>query len=387
MKAIINAKIITPTGVVENGAVLFDEHIRWVGTVRDCDQTKFNNIIDAQGLYVGPGLVDMHIHGVGGVDVMDATPDALLTMSTVLPQYGVTSFLPTIISAPWSSMSRALENIRAAQTVNLSGARVLGAHLEGPFLNPAWAGAHAKSALQLPDFSILQEFLDVLRVVTLAPELAGGGQFIHSASKHQELVLAIGHSNVSFEQAQEAIERGIRHAVHIFNAMHPLHHREPGLVGAILAHQLSAELIADDIHVHPGLYKVLLQSLGVEKLILVSDAMRGTGLGEGRFELGGQEVTVANGAARLASGQLAGSILTLDQAVRNFRRSTDIGLPEVIALASQNPARLLGLSQKGSLQKGKDADIIVFDDDIRIAATFLGGNLVHGNLPVQRGDV
>ena len=318
---------------------------------------------------------------------MDTTPDVLLTMSTVLPQYGVTSFLPTIISAPWSNMSKALESIRAAQTANIPGARVLGAHLEGPFLNPARAGAHVKSALQLPDFSLLKGYLDVLRVVTLAPELPGGEQFLCAAKDYQELVLAIGHSNANFEQAEEAMEGGIKHSVHIFNAMPPIHHREPGLVGAILAHQLSAELIADDTHVHPGLYKVLLQSLGVDKLILVSDAMRGAGLGEGLFELGGQEVTVANGAARLANGQLAGSILTLNQAVRNFRRSTGVALPEAIALASQNPARLLGLSQKGSLQKAKDADIIVFDDEIRVAATFVGGNLVHGNLPVQRGDV
>ena len=224
-------------------------------------------------------------------------------------------------------------------------------------------------------------------VQTCALPISGGEQFLCAAKDYQELVLAIGHSNANFEQAEEAMEGGIKHSVHIFNAMPPIHHREPGLVGAILAHQLSAELIADDTHVHPGLYKVLLQSLGVDKLILVSDAMRGAGLGEGLFELGGQEVTVANGAARLANGQLAGSILTLNQAVRNFRRSTGVALPEAIALASQNPARLLGLSQKGSLQKAKDADIIVFDDEIRVAATFVGGNLVHGNLPVQRGDV
>lgn len=380
MNALVNAKLVTPAGIIDKGAVLFDRHIAWVGQQSDCDLGGLDSIIDVQGLYVGPGLIDVHIHGVLGDDASDATPVALSNMSKALPRYGVTAFLPTVVSAPWSNIRCALENIRTYQANCTPGAVVLGAHLEGPFLNPARAGAHSLATLRTPEFALIRDYLDVLRVVSLAPELPGGAEFLQAASVVPGLILAIGHSNATFDQAEEAIKCGISHAVHLFNAMPPLHHREPGVVGAILAHQLSAELIADDIHVHPGLYKVILRSVGAERLILVSDAMRGAGLGDGIFSLGDQHITVTQGSARLTSGQLAGSVLTLNQALRNFRRSTGVTLPEAIALASKNPAQLLGLSQKGILQEAMDADLIVFDEEIMVSATFVGGQLVHDNL-------
>ena len=385
MKALVNAKLITPAGIIDDGAVLFDQRIVWAGPLHECNLITLENVIDAKGLYVGPGFIDMHIHGLSGADAADATPEALLTMSGALPRYGVTAFLPTILSGPWPHIKRALETIRVAKATRAPGAVILGSHLEGPFLSPARAGAHPSSALRPPDFSLLREYIDVLRVVTLAPELPGGADFLEAAREFTELILAIGHSNADFSQAEEAIRLGIRHAVHIFNAMPPLHHREPGLVGAILTNQLSAELIADNIHVHPGLYKVLLRSLGADRLVLVSDAMRGAGLGDGIYKLGGQQVTVDNGAARLDCGQLAGSVLTLNQAVRNFHRSTGVTLPQAIALASRNPAQLLGLSGKGSIQKGMDADIVIFDEDMTIAATFVGGRVVYDNMTLQIG--
>ncbi len=378
MRAIINGTVISGGRVWPDYGVVFDSKIRAVGPACGVEAWPIKERIDAKGLIVAPGLIDLHIHGCGGRDMMDATPEALDTMATCLAQHGVTSFLPTTMTSKWGEVQRALTNVRQlANDDNWTKqvrARILGAHLEGPFLNPSYKGAHAAEHLSLPNFELIAEYLDVIRIITLAPELAGARTLLAQLTAFPQLVLAMGHTGASYEEAKVAMDLGVRHATHLFNAMAPLHHRQPGVIGAVLASGLSVELIADDLHVHPGLYSLLYKTLGREGLILVSDSMRAAGLGDGLYELGGQKVWVEGGAARLADGTLAGSVVTLNQAVINFQRATGCSLAEAIGLATRNPARLLGLEQKiGDLAVGMDADIVIMDRDGQVRRTIVGG--------------
>ncbi|NLY53209.1 MAG: N-acetylglucosamine-6-phosphate deacetylase [Firmicutes bacterium] len=388
MKAIVNAKVISQGRVYDDHALVFDAKIRAICPLDDFAPSDGCEIIEADGLWAAPGLIDIHVHGGAGHDTMDASLDGLQALSFSLAQCGVTSFLPTTMTAPWAQLEQVLSTVHigmqmssarkvASSRVAPWGARVLGVHLEGPFIAEAYKGAHRAADLRAPDFSLLHKYLDIIRIVTFAPELPGSDTFLAWLQAHPHIVPAIGHSGASFSLAETAIRQGVRHATHIFNAMSPLHHREPGVVGAILCNDLSAELIADNLHVHPSLYQLLLKTLGPERLILISDGMRATGLTDGTYDLGGQLVHVQNGAARLADGTLAGSVLTLDQAVANFNQATACGLPTAISLASYNPARLLGLEGcLGDLQLGLDADIILIDENCRVQQTFIEGQRV-----------
>ncbi len=407
MKAITNATVVSQGQALTNHALIFDEQIQAVCPAAAVTRWPVNEVIDAQGLLVVPGLIDIHVHGCGGYDAMDASQQSLAAMARCLAQHGVTSFLPTTMTAKRVEIERVLDNLRSGDIPLLvnelevascpksrldhncqtslkaeecphrdgaallqevsslaAGARVLGVNLEGPFLNPSFKGAHAAEHLALPDFDLLANYIDVIRIITLAPELTGSAALLSKLAAYPQVVPAIGHSGASFEEVQLAIKQGVRHATHLFNAMSPLHHRQPGVVGAVLANGLSAELIADNLHVHPGLYQLLLKTHGPERLILVSDSMRAAGLGEDEYELGGQMVRVKEGAARLPDGTLAGSILTLNKAVFNFQRATGCRVAEAIALATRNPARLLGLQDYiGYLVEGMEADIVVLDEE------------------------
>lgn len=384
MKAIINATVISGGRAWPDHAVVFDHKIRAVGPTRQVQAWPIEELVDAEGLIVTPGLIDIHIHGCGGYDTMDATPEALESMATCLTQYGVTSFVPTTMTTEWGEILRALSNARRSyqqQSHSSQGldagkvrARILGVHLEGPFLNPEFKGAHVVEHLSLPNLEIIADYLDVIRIITLAPELPGSRAFLEQLSAHPWIVAAMGHSGASYDTAKEAIALGVRHTTHLFNAMPPLHHRQPGIIGAVLAGGLSAELIADNLHVHPSIYSLLHKTHGSQCLVLVSDSMRAAGLGDGEYEFGGQRVRVAEAAARLPDGTLAGSVLTLNQAVVNFQRATGCPVAEAIALASRNPARLLGLEQHiGDLAVGMEADIVLMDGDGQVRRTFVAG--------------
>ncbi|NLW16366.1 MAG: N-acetylglucosamine-6-phosphate deacetylase [Firmicutes bacterium] len=374
MKAIVNATVIGQGQAWPGYAIVFDQRIRAVGPQALVQNWPVDELIDADGLIVAPGLIDIHIHGCGGSETMDATPEALETMATCLAQYGVTSFVPTTMTAEWEQVEKAITNVRQLQGNSRAGARILGVHLEGPFLNPEFKGAHDAQHLALPDFQLIVDYLDVIRIITLAPEMEGSATFLEHLKAYPQIVAAIGHSGAGYETVTWAMEQGIRHTTHLFNAMAPFHHREPGVIGAVLALGLSAELIADNLHVHPGLYSLLLKTHGPAGLILVSDAMRAAGLGDGEYDFGGQGVRVRDGAARLPSGTLAGSVLTLNRAVINFQRATGCPLAEAIAMASRNPARLLGLHQHiGDLAVGLEADIIIMDGNGQVHRTFIGG--------------
>ena len=393
MKAIVNGKVISQGRILTDHALVFDQQIRAICPLPELNSWSASELIDAQGLFVAPGFIDIHIHGCGGYDTMDATTGALRAMGQCLAEHGVTAFLPTTMSAPWEKIRQVVGVVRRIAGENgltllqktgedtQVATRVLGVHLEGPFLNSAFKGAQAAEHLTLPDFALLTDYLDIIRIITLAPELPGTDALLDQLAAYPQIVPAIGHSGASFEATQWAIEGGVRHATHLFNAMSRLHHRQPGVVGAVLASGICAELIADNLHVHPGLYDLLLKTQGLERLILVSDAMRAAGLSDGEYELGGQTVRVQSGAARLADGTLAGSVLTLDKAVANFRQATGCGLAEAIGLVTRNPAKLLGLGHRiGDLRVGMEADIVVLDEGCNIVEVFvrgLGGTLLR----------
>lgn len=388
MQAIINAKLVCGKQELTGYALIFDNRIRAICPLKELADWPVAEIFDATGCIVTPGFIDIHVHGCGGYDTMDASLAGLQAMASCLANYGVTSFLPTLMAAEWEAMQQALSVVREMmelassastlpQTANPTGAKVLGAHLEGPFLNPKYKGAQVSSAFRQPDFTLLDDYLDVLRIITLAPELGGSDDLLSKLAEHSQIVPAIGHSGANYEQALHAIKSGVRHATHLFNAMEPLHHRHPGVVGAVLTTGLSAELIADNLHVHPSLYSLVLKTQGPEQLILVSDAMRATGLPAGKSELGGQLVHVGeDGAARLANGTLAGSVLTLNRAVANFKEASNCSLATAVGLATRNPARLLGLENEiGDLAVGKQADILVLDPHFNLVSTYINGQI------------
>jgi N-acetylglucosamine-6-phosphate deacetylase len=375
MKAIVNGKIITRDQVIENKVLIFDDKITAICDSVDgmCDV----EVIDAKNCYVSPGFIDIHIHGAFGCDAMDGEQEAIETIRKGLCRYGVTGFLPTTISLDKESIKKALDNIRRAAHAKVSGAKILGAHLEGPFINALRKGAHVEEHIMKADYELIKDYLDIIKIITIAPEIEGHMDFIRVMHQHSPIRFSIGHSNATYEEAMDAIEAGIKSATHIFNAMSGLNHREPGVAAAVLNSDIYCELIADKIHVHPAMFKLLLNTKTCDKLILITDAMRAACMKHGVYSLGGQQVTVEQGAARLSDGTLAGSVLRLNEAVKNLWENTDLSLHQVIRTVTINPAKLLGIdSELGSIEAGKKADIITFDENIDIQATFIEGKRI-----------
>lgn len=347
--------------------------------------------------HVIPGFIDMHIHGAYGADVMDASHDALATISRSLPREGVTSFLATTIAKSCDNISAALSNVRDYQSFQSSeedrdGAGLLGVYLECPFISPGKAGAQSPQHILKPDVVQLKKWHaiagDSLKVVTFAPEVAGNVALMEYALQHQ-IVAAIGHTNATYEdiyavlQQLAASHHGFAaHATHLFNAMPPLAHRAPGAVAALLLDAAATvELIADGLHLHPAILKLALKLKGKDKVILVSDAMRAKGFGDGHYEFGGQNVNVVNNTAYLdgdgVNKTLAGSVLKMDAAVRNMMKFTGCPLADTIQMVSMNPAHRLGVAaRKGSLAVGKDADVVVLDENYNVMLTMCAGRII-----------
>lgn len=377
MKAIINGKIITKDGVILGKSIIFDKHITNITDNLDLLNNSNTEIIDAKGNYVSPGFIDLHIHGSGGKDAMDGDIDGLKIMSSIIAKNGVTSFLPTTMTMDINIIYKALDTIRQAMKEQMPGAKVVGAHMEGPFINEKYKGAQAAEHILKPEFKLIDQYMDVIKIITLAPEKDQNFKFIKEA-KGNDVVLSIGHSNATYEETMNAINAGITHATHTFNAMTPLHHRRPGIVGAIFNSGIVCELIADKIHVHPSLFQLLVNIKGKDKVILITDSMRAGCMKDGEYDLGGQKVIVKDNSARLEDGVLAGSVLTLNKAVNNIKNNTNLKINEVVNMVSLNPAKEIKLDkQKGSLEVNKDADIVIFDDDINVKATIVEGNLIY----------
>ncbi|CAA6818882.1 MAG: N-acetylglucosamine-6-phosphate deacetylase (EC [uncultured Sulfurovum sp.] len=370
MKTIVNAKIITQDEVLEGYALSFDEKI--VALSQDVPENT--ELMDAQGLYLSAGFIDIHIHGSNGYDVMDGTEEALAEMSKSILQTGTTSFLATTMTMSKEDIYCALLNVQNFE--QKSGAKILGVHLEGPFINVAKKGAQNDKYVQKPNMELILPFMDIVKMITLAPEVDGAREFIEYLSKeYPHVLLSVGHSNASYEECKESFSWGVSHATHLFNAMNPLHHREPGIVGAVLeADEVSFDVIADLIHIHPSFFN-LLTKLKKEQLILITDAMRAGCLHCGVSDIGGQKVIVKDGEARLEDGTLAGSVLKMNEALKNFYEHTDISLPELLATVTTIPAKKLGLN-KGLIEKGFEADFVLFNEAFEISEVYVDGDIV-----------
>lgn len=336
-------------------------------------------VIDAQGMWVAPGLIDVHVHGSTGYDTMDATPEALHTMARFFAQHGVTGYLPTTGAAPTAATWAAIENVAQCPQPQ-DGAHHLGIHLEGPYLSAEHKGAQPVEHLRDANAAEYGAWFasGVVRLMTIAPERKGALACIEQGVA-QGVEFAIGHSGATYEQVLEAADRGLRQATHTFNGMLGLHHREPGTVGAVLTDdRIYAQVIADGIHLHPAVVKLLVRAKGVGRTILITDAIRATGLPDGEYDLLGFKVTVRDGIPRNEAGSLAGSTLTMDVGVRNLMAFAGLSLNEALMTATSTPAEALGWAgRKGVLAVGADADVILLDADLNVRLTMVAGRVVY----------
>ena len=377
MKAIVGGKILTERGLRENCAVFYEEKIARVAPAAEVDCVPCESIIDATGCIVSPGFINQHVHGCAGFDAMDATAEALAAIRAAQAQMGVTAFLATTMTQSFSRIGAALEAIRAAQ-MRAGGAKLLGAHLEGPFISEAYRGAHDARYIETASFERISPYAGVIRMATVAPECASAA-FV-AACRDAGIALSIGHSGADYETAQAALRQGFSQFTHVYNALPPLHHRAPGALGAALDSDAYCELIADNIHVHPAMQRLLLRAKGAARIVLVTDSMRACLLADGVYELGGQKVVVREQCARLESGVIAGSVLTMPDALRNFQAATRLPLADLLRTVTENPARAIGcFVQIGSIAPGKAADFTVCDESFAVQMTVVDGRIAYAS--------
>lgn len=382
---ITNLTIYAEDGVIDNGYVEIEgQKIIQVGSMDDFKPTSDKEILKMDTSYsLIPGMIDLHIHGANGADVMDGSNEALHTMATALPKEGTTSFLATTMTTAKHDIENALKNIAAYVPNQQPGsAEIVGAHLEGPFLSPKRAGAQHPDNIIEPNVDLFKSWQELsgnnIKLVTLAPERNGGLE-LTSHLKQTGVVASIGHSDAVYDEVEEAIKAGVTHATHLFNGMRGLHHREPGVAGAVLLHdEVTCEMIVDGIHIAPKMVKFAYKNKGSEGVVLVTDAMRAKCLGAGVYDLGGQEVTVNEDRAVLKDGTLAGSILKLNHAVKNMMEFTDCTLQEITQMTAFNPAKEINLyDRKGSIKPGKDADLVIVNKDLEVITTICRGEIAY----------
>lgn len=342
--------------------------------------TKDRHVIDVGGANVLPGFIDVHVHGAVGHEVMDGNVHGLTAMSNFFASHGVTSFLATTLTAPTDGTMTALHAVAEAVRTEMPGARVLGAHMEGPYLSQARHGAQDPFSVRLPDLEEAERFLDTgtVRLITIAPELARA-RALMDLCRSRGVRISVGHTEASFEQVVDAVSWGAQHMTHTFNAMPSLHHRQPGPVGAaIMLPELLAELIADNHHVHPAVLRSFVRAKGPDGVILVTDAVRPTGTPAGEFTMAGRPGIVEHGVARLLDKTIAGSVLTMDVALRNLVRATGQSVAELWPTSSRNGATAAGVAdRKGVIAMGMDADLVVVDDAVNVLMTVVGGTIVY----------
>lgn len=375
MKAIINGRIILKDRVIEGCAVLFSDVIEGIVPVSEVSADA--ELIDAKGGYVSPGLIDLHIHGYLGKDVCDGEEESIRTISKGLLANGVTGYLPTTMTVDMKVIRKALEVCRSLkeESKDWEGSTILGCHAEGPFISEAKKGAQDPKFILKPDAEFMKEYADIIRIITLAPETDDNFKAIKEVRRDTDIVMSMGHTSADYDTAVASTAAGVRHVTHLFNAMTPLAHRAPGVVTAALNTDVSVELIVDTFHVNPAFYDMLFKLKG-RKLCFITDCLPAGGLPEGEYTLGGQKIIYRGIVCRLEDGTVAGSILHLNKGVWNVYSNSSIPLHECVNGASLNPATVLGIDdKKGSIEIGKDADLIITDKEFNVNKTIIGGKI------------
>ena len=391
IKAILAGTIYTPTEEITNGVILIDgNRIARVGPREQVKVPAGATVVDNQDRIVVPGFIDIHIHGAAGSDLMEATTEAASAVGMYLARHGTTSYLATTVTASLDRTLHALrslgEIIRSQQsghggTERITGAQPVGIHIEGPFLAAKKRGAHPVSQLRKPSLEIAERLLDAAgstaRIFTLAPELEGALTVLEFV-RSRGVRIGLGHSNATYEEAERAIAAGASHAVHVFNAMRPFAHRDSGIIGAVLTdNRVTAELICDGVHVEAAAIRLLVNAKGVERIVLVSDSSSGAGMPDGNYRLGNFTIHVAGGVCRTVEGNLAGSTITLDAALRNLVSFTGFSYQQCLPATTLTPARILGLEkQKGVIAPGADADFAILDRNYHVTQTYVRGRPV-----------
>lgn len=378
MKAIVNGKIVLKDRICEGRALLFSSVIEGIvpadSLPGDCE------IIDANGGYISPGLIDMHIHGYLGKDVCDGEEESMRVISKGLLANGVTAYLPTTMTVDISVIKKALEVCRnlKEESKTWDGSVILGVHAEGPFISESKKGAQDAKYILKPDAKFVKEYSDIIKTITLAPETDEADfSAIREICRDTDVVVSMGHTSADYYTAMASVNAGVKHVTHLFNAMTPLQHRAPGVVTAAMNSDISCELIVDTFHVDVSLYNLLWKLKG-RKLCFITDCLPAGGLPEGEYTLGGQKIIYKGIVCRLEDGTVAGSILHLNKGVWNVYTNSDIPLYECVNCASLNPATTLGIAdKKGSLEVGKDADIIITDEKFDVLKTIIGGEIKY----------
>ena len=370
-KAIINAKIYTGDQVIESGFIRFGNTILDLGEMEDYEKHPADELIDVKGNIIVPGFIDVHSHGGYGIDNMDADPERINHMTKKMLQEGITSYFPTTMTQSDENIESALAAIGKAAETN---PMIQGIHLEGPFVSPAYKGAQPEQFMRVADADTMKYWNEVsggnIRLVTYAPEMGDVSEF-ETYCKDNNIILSAGHSGANYEQLKDS---NVSHVTHLFNGQLGLHHREIGVAGfALLEDKVYAEMIVDGYHISPAMVKLAYKTKGPDKILLITDSMRAKGSPEGESELGGQKVFVKDKQARLESGALAGSVLTFIDAFKNMMTFTGCSMEDAVKMSSVNQAHEFGLTRKGRLNVGLDADLVVLNSQLKVKATILGG--------------
>jgi N-acetylglucosamine-6-phosphate deacetylase len=379
MDKIVNADILTETGMVKGGTLVIEDGV--ISAIEPNGADVGGPVFDAAGGILLPGFIDLHVHGGAGCDFMDGSPEAVETICRFHARHGTTGLLATTMTAPLEQTEQLVRFYRSQPT--MSGAAVLGIHLEGPFINPAYKGAQNEEWIQPATVEGVERLLaaageGLIKMITLAPELVGDDEVFRLLNE-RGIVIAAGHTGLDYRNGCTCLKKGVSHLTHLGNAMRGLHHREIGAIGLALEHrELTFDLIVDGIHLSPEFIRLLVRICSLDQISLITDAMRAAGLADGEYELGGQKVHVKGMEARLPGGVLAGSMLTLDRALGNLMAYTGLSMEQAVPLLTLNPARKLGLDrQKGSIAVGKDADLVLLGSDYAVRATWVKGQLVY----------